>query len=326
MSNANKIKSNIKEEIQSNKPTEVEPDIFRYFEYYQNLNINKTITGGGNHKKKNMRKFNNIEDNIENNDDRKKINFTNDQKGLDDNYFNDIENKRKAKLGLLMIMNKFSGGVFCNDVKNYFYKIKKSKEEIQKKEANINNEIKKTFERQKCVESFDNKDLTKGFDKFSENKSKINNELDSNNILNKNKQQFNLKLHNKNKLPKIIEENNDFYTKKKFKEDLNEDQLANLYYSIEEIEKQNNNFVSGRRNKKIKQEVIKNNIKQNESSTLKLGMSKMKSVLLSSMKSLNMSNKNFKMNANVKNINFENNKSHKKYFNNKVESPNFSNS
>ena len=91
MSNANKIKSNIKEEIQSNKPTEVEPDIFRYFEYYQNLNINKTITGGGNHKKKNMRKFNNIEDNIENNDDRKKINFTNDQKGLDDNYFNDID-------------------------------------------------------------------------------------------------------------------------------------------------------------------------------------------------------------------------------------------
>lgn len=293
MSNVLRIRQNTKEEILINQPTQVDTEIFRIFESYQNFNSNRNSLIGGFHKKNKFKKNNNnnlnsnllitsstnffssnsggngftgnmpsIEDNGENSDKNKKFNITNEQKGLDDNYINDLENKRKAKLGLLMIMHKYSGGHFCKEVKAYFDQIQKSQQEKIKKETHKEEDImvKKTFERQKCLESFDNKDLPRlhtDKQQLSDRLSKNNSEYDFKQ--NKNKQHFNnIKPQYKNKLPKIVEENNDFNFRKKFKEDLNEDQLANLYYSVEEIEKQNNNFISGRKTKKIKIEEIKN--------------------------------------------------------------------
>lgn len=284
MSSKMRKNNNNKEIIISNKPTEIDNEIFRFFEYYQNLNPNQqtktnTITSSF-FKKKAMRKANNqtphlitsitpnnqtpgaySDENhlIPESEINKRIAFTNFQKGLDDNYFNDMENKRKAKLGLLLMMNKYSGGEYCKEIKNYFDNMKKSHEEKNVKEICEMDEIKRTFERQKCIESFDNKDVTKfNTDRgFSDKLSKINSEMEF--MQSKNKQNFNnLKLLNKIKLPKIVEENNDYYIKKKFTEDLNEDQLANFYYTSEQVERINNNVISGRKTKFMKKEEIKN--------------------------------------------------------------------
>jgi hypothetical protein len=276
-------RKNNKELIFTNKPTEIDNEIFRYFEYYQNLNPQtktNTITSSF-FKKKALRKPNNQTPHmitsltpsnpiigsfgdetpmVPESEINKKIPFTNFQKGLDDNYFNDMENKRKAKLGLLLMMNKYSGGDYCKEIKCYFDNKKKLQEEKNAKELNgFDNEIKKTFERQKCVESFDNKDVTK-FNTgggFSDKLSKINSEMEF--MQSKNKQNFNnFKLFNKIKLPKIVEESNDYYIKKKFTEDLNEQQLADFYYPSEQVERTNNNVISGRKTKIIKKEEIRN--------------------------------------------------------------------
>ncbi len=206
-----------KEEI-LNKPTEVDNEIFKYFEHYESSNVSKNPNSNF-FKKKGIRKFNLInltnssnqitDDNKINQDEphSKKINFTYDQKGLDDNYFNDLENKRKAKLGLLMIMNKYSGGEFCKEVKTYFDKARKIEEEKNKnKEENKKeNEVKKTFARQKCIELFDDKDCNKNTnlnnsnnnnpENYSNKLYKVN--LDLEFMQNKTKQNFpNIKLLN----------------------------------------------------------------------------------------------------------------------------------
>ena len=262
------LRKNNKELIISNKPTEIDNEIFRFFEHYQNPNPqtkSNTITSSF-FKKKGIRKIINqtphlITSSYQNNQNpgsfgeenplmleseiNKRVAFTNFQKGLDDNYFNDIENKRKAKLGLLLMMNKYSGGDYCKEIKIYFDNIKKPQEEKDVKETNEKDEVKKTFERQKCIESFDNKDVTKfNIDRgLSDKLSKINSEMEF--MQSKNKQNFNnFKLLNKIKLPKIVEENNDYYMKKKFTEDLNEQQLTEFYYTSEQVERINNNVIS----------------------------------------------------------------------------------
>ncbi len=259
-----------------NRPTEIDNEVFLYFEKFRNFNINfKTnINSTGFFKKKVHRKVNTnsgnspnytednhnfINSNLEENS--KKI-FTYEQKGLDDNYFNDIENKRKAKFGLLMMMNNFSGGKFCTEIKDHFDKKKKKKEEIRVITKKDN--IKKTYERQNCLESFDNNKEIPKLNNTSDKLSKMYSEIDFMHI--KNKQTYNnYKLPlNISKLPKIIEENEYLYSKKKFREDLNEDQLANLYYTVEEIEKLNKNFINGKRQIKLKKEEIRNQLTNNK--------------------------------------------------------------
>jgi len=279
-----KISFHKKVEKPENHPTEVNNEIFRFFELYQTKSISnlKSNSFPSNYLKKiNQRKINatqshlpgiNInspnqnfhqEDHSINMDGElnKKNKYTkeNNNKILEDSYLKELEKKRKAKLALLMIMNKYSGGEYCKDIKTHFDNIKNLKQEKSKKELLKEEEARKTFERQHCFNSFDNHDEKKfANEKFSDRITQMSSETPEF-MQNKNKQNFmNLKLLNKNKLPKIVEENNDFViTKKNFADDLNEEQLAD-YYSQEEIDRLNNNFVSGKRNKKLKKETLRN--------------------------------------------------------------------
>jgi len=275
---------NQKQETIQNKPTEIDNDIFRYFEYFQNFNNNSksnTINSTNFWKKKvPQRKSNNMNSNLIGSlgpninpnqnfyrDENININYENnlskihkfvhESKSIENKFWIEFDKKRKAKLALLMFMNKFSGGEYCKEVKIYFDNKKKfAEEKYNKDHMSKEEEIKKNFERQRCIESFDKKDITKfNTEKLSDKLSKINSEIE---FMQNNQNINHFKFLNKSKLPKIIEENNDFYIKKKFINDLNEDQLANLYYAPEDIDKMNNIFISGKRHKKIKKEEIRN--------------------------------------------------------------------
>lgn len=224
-----------------NGPTIVSDEIFQILETYENLNLKNMkqnlIASGWNSKyklKKNInlnpsllitetgnvshaKETNNSTkygtgllkaDNQDSNERNKKIYITNEQKGLDDNYLNDYQNKRKAKLELLLLMHKFSGGKFCKVIKNHFLKPEKTREDHIKGDMSHNKEdevIKKNYARQKCLESFDTKDLPRTYDKLSDVNSKNNAEFEYGQSKNK---LFlsNMKPQYRNKLPKISEE------------------------------------------------------------------------------------------------------------------------
>lgn len=132
-----------------------------------NNKINSSESETKNNNNNNMKNINKTNNNPETSSKNYKAYFTKEKKGLDDNYLNDYENKRKAKLALLMIMNKYSGGNYCKEINNYFENTKKAAEQKQletmrlESSKNANSEINKNFFRQKCLESFDIKDLTK---------------------------------------------------------------------------------------------------------------------------------------------------------------------
>jgi hypothetical protein len=297
----------IQTQIESNKdlPTEVNPEILKQFEIYQTLVNQKNNPISNQYSKKNKGKKtnnligvknitinnNNINDNNCNNDNNILINNyiietkeenedkykkTNKNYGLDDNYLNDYQNKRKAKLALLKLMFDFSGGKFCKEINDYFDKNKSKNNSRDLKVSNYQGEKSyKNFIRQKCIDSFDSVKDNKTSEIYSEGLSKASDiefmkkrnkqNLNNLNFLNKNKKSKNkykdlyliLDINLNSNLQKIEEERNQYINKKKYTEDLNENELIN-FFSKCEIDRQNvNYFISFKKNKKIKMEGLK---------------------------------------------------------------------
>lgn len=156
--------------------------------------------------------------------------------GLNNTYNEDIDNKTKAQMGLLLLLNKLSKGKFMPDIKEYFSKkrqeaidqrklkdnsiIKENEEDnftgnnINKEvlsdnlsihEKNIKNEKKKMFRQQNITKT----DKEEGLSNYN-NSNLLNSEYDNNidskffkaNVKYKNKKQinYNSKMLNKNKL------------------------------------------------------------------------------------------------------------------------------
>lgn len=96
----------------------IEEDIYSFMEeiHKQNSKVKSKFAT-----KMELRKDNRTDPNVENK--TKKFNI-----GLSDNQTVDAENKSKAQKGLLLLLNKLSGGEFVPEIKTYFTK---KKEEIK---------------------------------------------------------------------------------------------------------------------------------------------------------------------------------------------------
>jgi hypothetical protein len=94
-------------------PTFVNDEIYNY--------LVDTKNGIYSNNKKKYKK-NGFEEDLDTIPEDKKINPI-PVKGLDDNNNNDHELKSKARKGLLLLLNKMSGGSFCPDINKYFKKL-----------------------------------------------------------------------------------------------------------------------------------------------------------------------------------------------------------
>lgn len=115
----------------------IDEDIYNFIEEVQKISKSKT-------KHQSKPNFTKAEKQHSSIDKSKKKYLHDIHKGLSDNQSIDTEHKSKAQKGLLMLLNKMSGGTFINEIKLYF---EKKNEELRSKNKERKEEGRNSYKR-----------------------------------------------------------------------------------------------------------------------------------------------------------------------------------